>query len=116
MHLVGFLQPRITMHGTTNIKFNICCIWSYPEDGGSTLLRNVSAYVLTSFHDVIFLTKCLHQCTNKLIATALIVMIMQPSCPENVRAWPGHRYIQNRHITGAFVTNTLCTSLIRYCK
>ena len=25
LHLVGFLQPRITMHGTTNIKFVIIC-------------------------------------------------------------------------------------------
>jgi len=24
LHLVGFLQPRITMHGTTNVKFNAC--------------------------------------------------------------------------------------------
>ena len=23
MHLFGFLQPRITMHGTTNIKFSV---------------------------------------------------------------------------------------------
>jgi len=104
------------MHGTTNIKFNIYCICNYPEDGGSKLLRNVSAYVLTSSHGVVFLTNCLHQCTNKLIATVLVVMIMQPSCPENVRAWPGHRRVQNRHITGAFVTNPLCTSLIRHCK
>jgi len=78
------------------------CIWSYPKDGGITLLRNVSAYILTSFHGVIFLTKCLHQYSSKLIATVLIIMIMKPSCPENVRAWPGHRCVQNRHITGVF--------------
>jgi len=43
-------------------------------------------------------------------------MMMQPSCPENVGAWPGHWCVQNRHITGAFVTNSVCASIFRYCK
>jgi len=29
MHLVGFLQPRITMHGTTNIKLPSYIVKAY---------------------------------------------------------------------------------------
>ena len=32
LHLVGFLEPRITMHGITNMKFE----WMFKKLGGET--------------------------------------------------------------------------------
>jgi len=56
LHLVGFLQPRITMHGTTNIKFkhstttNVRCTtlqWTRTEDfAGDICLSAPKRYVV----------------------------------------------------------------------
>jgi len=43
-HLVGFLQPRITMHGTTNIKCNIYCFLFTTTMVARTRL-NVTLYI-----------------------------------------------------------------------
>jgi len=44
LHLVGFLQPRITMHVTTNIKF-YQNVWSHLQDWRYDGYRSLAPHI-----------------------------------------------------------------------